>query len=59
MKRLALLLAAVGALSGVLAGCVAYVPGPAPHPHYRGDRDRDGDGVPNRWDRRPANPYRY
>lgn len=22
-------------------------------------RDRDGDGVPNRWDRRPNNPYRY
>ena len=22
-------------------------------------RDRDGDGVPNRFDRRPNNPYRY
>lgn len=22
-------------------------------------RDRDGDGVPNRYDRRPNNPYRY
>ena len=22
-------------------------------------RDRDGDGVPNRYDRRPDNPYRY
>ena len=22
-------------------------------------RDRDGDGVPNRFDRRPDNPYRY
>ncbi|RYF83461.1 MAG: hypothetical protein EOO29_03310 [Comamonadaceae bacterium] len=21
--------------------------------------DRDGDGVPNRYDRRPGNPYRY
>lgn len=21
--------------------------------------DRDHDGVPNRWDRRPNNPYRY
>src|SRR4051794_28146492 len=21
--------------------------------------DRDGDGVPNRWDRAPANPYRH
>jgi hypothetical protein len=27
-------------------------------PVYR-DRDRDRDGVPNRWDRRPDNPYRY
>ena len=27
---------------------------------YRGARwDRDGDGVPNRYDRRPGNPYRY
>ncbi|MES3010851.1 MAG: hypothetical protein V4738_08710 [Pseudomonadota bacterium] len=26
-------------------------------PVYRGDRDRDG--VPNRYDRRPGNPYRY
>jgi len=27
---------------------------------YRGARwDRDGDGVPNRYDRRPNNPYRY
>jgi hypothetical protein len=25
--------------------------------YYR--RDRDGDGVPNRWDRRPNNPYRW
>ncbi|MEJ8859309.1 hypothetical protein WKW79_32405 [Variovorax robiniae] len=25
--------------------------------YYR--RDRDGDGVPNRYDRRPDNPYRY
>ena len=24
-----------------------------------GYRDRDGDGVPNRYDRRPNNPYRY
>jgi hypothetical protein len=30
------------------------------HRHgYRGYRDRDGDGVPNRFDRRPNNPYRY
>jgi len=30
-------------------------PGPPP----RAWRDRDGDGVPNRYDRRPSNPYRY
>lgn len=30
------------------------------HRDYRGARwDRDGDGVPNRYDRRPHNPYRY
>ncbi|MES2535239.1 MAG: hypothetical protein V4632_05130 [Pseudomonadota bacterium] len=30
------------------------------HRHgYRGGRDRDGDGVPNRYDSRPNNPYRY
>jgi hypothetical protein len=27
------------------------------HQHYRHDNDRDG--VPNRYDRRPNNPYRY
>jgi hypothetical protein len=27
------------------------------HQHRRGDRDRDG--VPNRYDYRPDNPYRY
>ncbi|WP_019142472.1 hypothetical protein [Noviherbaspirillum massiliense] len=31
--------------------------------HWRGAHparfDRDGDGVPNRYDRRPNNPYRY
>jgi hypothetical protein len=26
---------------------------------YGGRRDDDGDGVPNRYDRRPHNPYRY
>ena len=34
-----------------------------PHGYYmRGGgwrRDHDGDGVPNRYDRRPHNPYRY
>ncbi|WP_295545339.1 hypothetical protein [uncultured Pseudacidovorax sp.] len=39
--------------------------GPPPHhfhrpPHHRGGwRDSDRDGVPNRYDRRPHNPYRY
>jgi len=27
--------------------------------HYYSRHDRDGDGVPNRYDRRPNNPYRY
>ena len=27
--------------------------------HGHGLRDSDGDGVPNRYDRRPHNPYRY
>jgi hypothetical protein len=31
---------------------VAYPVAPPP-------RDRDGDGVPNYYDRRPNNPYRY
>jgi hypothetical protein len=26
---------------------------------HSGRRDNDGDGVPNRYDRRPNNPYRY
>jgi hypothetical protein len=32
------------------------------HRHWRERRmyrDHDGDGVPNRYDRRPDNPYRY
>lgn len=29
------------------------------HGYGYGYRDRDGDGVPNRFDRRPNNPYRY
>ena len=37
------------------APAVVYRPAPPP----RGWRDRDGDGVPNRYDRRPNNPYRY
>jgi hypothetical protein len=74
MKRTVLLLSAVGAISA-LAGCVGYVPvqepapvavypsasvvvRPAPPPP-RAYRDSDRDGVPNRYDRRPNNPYRY
>ena len=29
------------------------------HPTHYQRRDRDGDGVPNRFDARPNNPYRY
>jgi hypothetical protein len=29
------------------------------HHHGYGRRDSDGDGVPDRYDRRPNNPYRY
>ena len=65
--RTLLLLAAVGG-SAALAGCVGFVPAPVPvgvhveghsGPPPRAHRDRDGDGVPNRYDRRPRNPYRY
>ena len=43
---------------------VVYRPAPPPviyrhGPPPRAYRDRDGDGVPNRYDRRPNNPYRY
>ncbi len=67
MKRTVLLLAAVAGASA-LAGCVGFVPQPVPvsgtvvyesGPPPRAYRDRDGDGVPNRYDRRPRNPYRY
>lgn len=30
-----------------------------PHHRARPRHDRDGDGVPNRYDHRPNNPYRY
>ncbi|MNS73609.1 hypothetical protein D3C72_1070550 [compost metagenome] len=47
-----------------------YYDGPRRHGYYdhgrrdwegrrHGRRDNDGDGVPNRYDRRPNNPYRY
>ena len=68
MKKLAVVLIAVGSL----AGCVAYpVGGHGGHGGHgyhdrdrdgvanRVDRDRDGDGVRNRNDRRPDNPRRY
>jgi hypothetical protein len=65
MRKFALVLLAIG---GILAGCVAYDPGPRGGyygdrdrdgvPNYA-DRDRDGDGVPNRRDRRPDDPRRY
>ena len=29
------------------------------HGYHQVRHDRDGDGVPNRYDRRPNNPYRY
>lgn len=68
-KRTLALLAAVAG-TAVLAGCVGFVPQPVPvgvhveghshgRPPPRAYRDRDGDGVPNRYDRRPNNPYRY
>ncbi len=66
LKTIALLIVA----GTVLAGCVAvpYDSGRHSHRYERdydrghdrgGWRDRDGDGVPNRYDRRPNNPYRY
>ena len=63
------LVAVVAVLS--LSGCVVAEPGYYEHGYrdygyrdqgYRNNgyrRDRDGDGVPNRYDRRPGNPYRY
>lgn len=65
--------AAAAALSGCVVAPYDAYGGPAygsvtieSGPYYRGDRgyyrgygDRDRDGVPNRFDRRPGNPYRY
>ncbi|RYE78673.1 MAG: hypothetical protein EOO80_08075 [Oxalobacteraceae bacterium] len=67
MKKLLIPLASAALL---LSGCIAVPynagagyhrsydrePYSAPSRHYR---DRDRDGVPNRYDRAPANPYRY
>ena len=63
MKKLAVVLVAIGSL----AGCVAYPVETGHHSRGYSDRDRDvrvyrdrdGDGVPNRYDRRPENPRRY
>jgi hypothetical protein len=56
MKSLLLVLAAL-----TLSGCVVvpydnYRP---PPPRGGAYMDRDSDGVPDRYDRRPNNPYRY
>lgn len=60
-------IAAALVATATLSGCVVYPYGyggrhggryyEQQQPVYRGDRDRDG--VPNRYDRRPGNPYRY
>ena len=63
MKKLSLLLVA---LATILSGCVAYEVPVTTSGYTTGyysdgyrNRDRDRDGVPNRYDRRPDNPYRY
>ena len=53
-KRLCLIALGAAALT-TLSACVV-VPPYANSPRYVHDRDRDG--VPNRYDRRPDNPYR-
>ncbi|MES2511696.1 MAG: hypothetical protein V4625_17370 [Pseudomonadota bacterium] len=64
MRKIAVLLISLAGVAA-LSGCVAYPVGYENGPQYRqvpppgAYRDRDGDGVPNRYDRRPANPYRY
>ncbi|MDM0035680.1 hypothetical protein QTI33_26340 [Variovorax sp. J22P271] len=68
MKTLFPLLLAGAAAA--LTGCVAvpydagpppgaYYSRPAPPPPPGARRDYDRDGVPDRYDRRPDNPYRY
>ena len=56
MKSLALVLAAL-----TLSGCIAvpYDSYRPPPPRGGAYMDRDRDGVPDRYDRRPANRYRY
>lgn len=61
-----LLTAAAAALTGCVAvpydagpPAGAYYSRPAPPPPHGARRDYDRDGVPDRYDRRPDNPYRY
>ena len=56
-KRLCLVALSAAVLTTTLSACVV-VPrhGYYSQPRYVHDRDRDG--VPNRYDRRPDNPYR-
>lgn len=54
LKRLCLIALSGAVLATTLSACVV-APVPA-KPGYVYDRDRDG--VPNRYDRRPDNPYR-
>lgn len=51
-KRLCLIALSAIALGTTLSACVV-VPARPGYVH-----DRDHDGVPNRYDRRPDNPYR-
>ena len=55
-KRLCLIALSAAAVT-TLSACVV-VPPHGGAPRYTHDRDRDRDGVPNRYDRRPDNPYR-
>ena len=54
-KRLCIIALGAAALTTTLSACVV-APAPVHQPGYVHDRDRDG--VPNRYDRRPDNPYR-
>lgn len=65
LKHLCLVALSATALATLSACVVVPLPGGSPRyvhdrdgAHSRHDRDRDGDGVPNRYDRRPDNPYR-
>jgi len=56
-SRFSKLLLAMLAAASLLSGCVVVDPHPYHDGQHHGDRDRDG--VPNRYDARPGNPYRY